>query len=160
MVVWFIIIDHLTLEKMGVLLNYDKMKIIRWIKKRWDHYPKWFFYGNLKLWILEFWFIRIFFCEFNWSNFKNIKICMIRITIFHNFATIIYTFLFFYNFYWVAGITIMVFIFRKKPKNGSDMATNDHKFFIFSFWNLDFITIDLRSPPRIRKKMSFQKNAW
>jgi hypothetical protein len=85
---------------------------------------------------------------------------MIRITIFHNFATIIYTFLFFYNFYWVAGITIMVFIFRKKPKNGSDMATNDHKFFIFSFWNLDFITIDLRSPPRIRKKMSFQKNAW
>jgi hypothetical protein len=29
MVVWFIIIDHLTLEKMGVLLNYDKMKIIR-----------------------------------------------------------------------------------------------------------------------------------
>jgi len=85
---------------------------------------------------------------------------MIRITIFHVFTTIIYTFLFFYNFYGVSRITIMVLIFLKKPKNGSDIATNDHKFFIFSFWNLDFITIGLRSPPRIRKKMSFSKNAW
>jgi hypothetical protein len=58
---------------------------------------------------------------------------MLHITIFHNFATIIYTFLFFYIFYGVIGITIMVFIFRKKPKNGSDMATNDHIFSYFHF---------------------------
>jgi hypothetical protein len=54
----------------------------------------------------------------------------------------------------------MVFIFIKNQKNGSDTATIYHDFFIFVFWNFYFITICLRSPPRFKKKMSFQKPPW
>ena len=63
MVVWNKTIDHLTLEKMMILLNYDEMKIIWWIQKGWDHYPKWYFYGNWNFWILWFWFMKIIFAS-------------------------------------------------------------------------------------------------
>jgi hypothetical protein len=54
----------------------------------------------------------------------------------------------------------MVLFFTFFPKNGSDMATIYHIFSYFSNWNLCFITIFLRSPPRFKEKMDFQKMPW